>query len=135
VNQFAALRTVASSFMVDTCTIATPSTTEFDDGSYTDTPGEAVYSGRCRIRPIGSDQVVQAGEAPVSLRLFDVWLPYDTVGVEKDHLLTVTVSDDPYMVGRVFRVTDVQGGSDGAHRKLQVEDTLTVTAEIEEAGS
>lgn len=128
-NQFTALRTVAQSFMTDDCVISTASTITFDSdaGVESETDGTVVYAGVCRVRPSSGPQVVEAGEAPRSLRLYDVWLPYDTTGVELDHVLTVTDSDDPYMIGREFRITDVQGGSDGAYRKLLVEDTLTVT--------
>jgi hypothetical protein len=134
VNQFAALRTVANSFMVDTCRITDDVAPVFDpDEGYTDETGATFYTGPCRVRPAGGPRVVNVGEDVFSLRMFDVWLPWDTTGVELDHLLTVTTSDDPYLVGRVLRVVDVQGGSDSAHRKLLCEDTLTVTGE--EVGS
>lgn len=134
-NQFAALRTVAGSFMVDTCTIADASSIVFDPelGYETDTAGAAIYSGKCRIRPASGPAVVMAGEATRSFGYFDVWVPYDTTGVERDHLLTITASEDPHLLDRQFVVTNVEGGSDGAHRKLQVQDTLTVTPE--EVGS
>lgn len=128
-TEFAALRTTVARFLVDSCTIASPADPEFDDdlGYETVGVGAAVYSGVCRIRPTGGQERVHlAGEALVTLRTFDLTLPWDTTGVKVGQRATITSSEDPHMIDRVFRVVDVQGGSDGAYRRLIVEDTLDV---------
>lgn len=126
---FAPLRSMVLLFLTDTCTIGIPAAAEFDKdtGTYPDDPPTEVYAGACRVRPSGGERVVQAGEGPTSLRTFDVTVPWDTVGVKLDHLVTITGSDDPHLIGRIFRVIDVQGMSDAAYRRLVCEDTLSVT--------
>lgn len=128
-TMFSALRPMAEQFMVDRCTINEASDITFDpdEGVESDTAGDEVYAGKCRIRPASGPSTVEAGEGTRSFGYFDVWLPWDTTGVELDHVLTITTSDDPYLVDRTFTVVNVEGGSDGAHRKLQVQDTLTIT--------
>lgn len=126
-NQFAALRSVAEGFMADTCVITTSPAVTFNatTGVESNTAGSSVYAGKCRVRPSAFPQLANAGEGVQTQRLYDVWLPYDIVDVDLDHIVTVTASDDPYLVGRDLRVTDVQGGSDGPYRKLQAQDTLS----------
>lgn len=137
-NRFAALRSTVDRFLVDSCVIRenVPAPVFDDDsGTYSDTTGDVVYSGRCWIRASMFQRDAEAGESLVSTRMYDVTLPWDTVGVNRDHLLTVTESDDPHLVGRVLRVSDLKGGSNNPHRRLVCEDTLTVTVEEEEVGS
>lgn len=132
------LRTLVARFLVDTCTITTRGGVAFDadEGIDVETAGTTVYAGVCRIRPAGGDQTVIVGESPVPYRTHDVWLPWDTTGVEVNHLLTLDTCDDPHMVDRTFTVTDVQGGSSGPHRKLGVVERLTADeAPDEEEGS
>lgn len=134
---FSALRSMVGRFLTDSCTITTATTVEFDPdlGYDVDTPGDTVYSGVCWVRPTGGERVVEAGEGPVALRLFDVTLPWSTTGIEVDQLVTVTACVDPHLIGRVLRVVDVQGGSQTPHRRLVCEDTLNRSSVEEEGGS
>lgn len=127
---FTGLRSMVDRFLTDTCVISTPVEPVYDPdtGDYPDVTGTIVYDGKCRVRPSAGPRVVNAGEDTVSLHTYDVWLPWDTTGVEIDQLVTVT-SDDPHLTTRVLRVIDVQGGSETPHRKLVCEDTLTVSEE------
>lgn len=122
------LRTMVSRWLVDACTIHSPGRPVFDADAGIDTvdPGDEVYDGVCRVRPTGGDRVVMAGDAPVTLRLFDLTLPWETTGIMVDQVVTITGSDDPHMIDRQLRVVDVLGGSDGVHRRVVIEDTLTV---------
>lgn len=122
----ARLRTMVDGWLNDTCTVNAPGVVAYDPdlGYDTAAAGGEVYSGKCRIRPSGGSRVVMAGDAPVTLRLFDLTLPWDATALLVDQLVTVTDSNDPYMVDRVFRVVDVLGGSDTAYRRAVVEDTL-----------
>lgn len=123
---FDALRSMVSRFLVDTCTVTSPAATAFDpDDGYSDATGATVYTGPCRVaRPSGPQQV-EAGEDTVTLGRFDVTLPWDTVALEVNQLVTVTASGDPFLIGRVLRVIDVQGMSDAPYRRLVCEDTRT----------
>lgn len=136
-NRFAALRSMAEQFMTDQCTISESSSIEYLEnlGHEVDTPGTVVYAGKCRIRPASGPVVLEVGEGVRSEHRYWVWLPYDVVTVNRNHVVTITVSDDPYLIDRTFVVRDIEGGSEGPHRKLEVEDTLSVSDEVEEVGS
>lgn len=120
-----ALREVVARWLTDTCTIGRTTTVEFDPDTFQDVPtaGTAVYDGPCRVRPLAAEQVV-VGDANVPIRTHNVWLPWGTVGVKAGHVLTVTDSDDPYLVDRAFTVTAVEGGTGTAYRKLGVVEQL-----------
>lgn len=122
------LRTVVERWLTDTCVIRSPGLPVYDpdEGVDTITAGDIVYEGACRLRPTGGDRIVMAGDAPISLRLFDLTLPWDTTGIMVNQQVTVTVSNDPHIVDRAYRVTDVVSGTDSAYRRVIVEDTLTV---------
>jgi hypothetical protein len=132
---FTPLRTMVTGFLTDTCTITTSSTIEYDEtlGHDVDTAGDEVYAGVCRVRPAAGDRVIAIGEGTVTLRLFDVTLPWDATGIEVGQLVTIDASSDPHMVDRELRVADVQGGTDTAYRRLVCEDTLSISDP--EAGS
>lgn len=127
-NRFESLRTMVDRFLVDTCTIREPGAVTFDPelGYDTTTAGDEVYAGVGRLRPTGGERVVIAGDAPITLHLYDLTVPYDTVGLKVNQLATIDTSDDPMLEGRIYRIVDVQGGSDGAYRRLIVEDTVDV---------
>lgn len=137
-NRFAALRTMVEGFLVDECIVREPGIPVFDpdDGYDSVASGATVYEGRCRLRPTGGERIVMAGEAQVTLRMFDLTVPWDATGFKVNQLVTITSSNDPHLLDRVYNVRDVQGGSDTAYRRLVVEDTLSVDeGTIEEVGS
>lgn len=122
-----ALRNMVAGWLTDTCTIREPGPLpEFDPATGYPEPelGDEVYDGECRLRPAGGDRVVFVGDGQVTLRLFDLTIPWDATGLEVNHLVTMNTSDDPMLEGRVYRVVDVQGGTNTAYRRLVVEDTL-----------
>lgn len=124
-SQLASMRATVDSMLPDRCAIRHPGSTVFADGNYTTTPGAVVYEGPCRVHPQGrSDTVVQAGEEPVTQRTYDVTLPSSASGIEVDHVLTVSESADPDLVGRPLRVRNVMVASVHVQRRLVVEDTL-----------
>lgn len=128
---------VNATWLTDTCAITTATEAEFDpgEGTYVTVAGDSVFAGACRVSPATAPSVVQAGDSPVPLRHFNVFLPWDTVDVELDHVVTITASTDPHLVGRRLRVVDVQGMTDGVYRHLLCEDLLTVDYLEEEVGS
>lgn len=122
------LRTMVNRWLNDTCTIRSPGIPTYDPDEGVDTvaAGATVYSGRCRLRPTGGERIVMAGETPITLRMFDLTLPWDTTGVKVNQQVTIDSSEDTHVVDRVYTVIDVQGGTDSAYRRLVVEDTLTI---------
>lgn len=127
-NRFAPLRAMVALFLTDTCTIAEPGAIFFDEDAGHDDiePGAELYAGACRLSPAGNREV-DAGDTVVPLRMFNVFLPWDTVGVEVDQVVTITASTDPHLIDRQLRVVDVQGMTDGAYRQLLCEDAVDVT--------
>lgn len=130
-SMFTALRHTTLGFLGDRIVFRAAPTVDFDDDESRDaeTEGATVFSGRCRITPSSGGRVVDAGEGVVSLRLFDVDLPWTATGVHVDQVGTVTKSTDPHLVGRKLRVVDVQGATDNPLRRVVCEDTLTTDIE------
>lgn len=122
------LRTMTDRWLNDTCTIRRPGRPEYDADLGYDviTAGETVYTGPCRLRPTGGDRVVIAGDAPITLRTYDLTLPWDTEGIKVDQVVTIDDSNDPHTESRTFTVTDVQGGTDGAYRRLIVDEVVDI---------
>lgn len=111
--------------MSDTCTVTRGSGGQVFDpatGEYVTTPGETVYSGPCRVKPTGSDRVVEAGGQSVSLFPFVVSVPVGEENYAVDDVVTVTAAvSDPAMVGLVLRVRQVTVGSQITARRLGCE--------------
>jgi hypothetical protein len=93
-----------------TCTItrSTPGTFDENTGEIASGTPATIYSGPCLVRSQmwqGSD--TQTGQEEVRYRSARLKLPPDTA-IEKDDVVTVTTAqNDPDLVGRVFRITDV----------------------------
>lgn len=117
------LRAVAERFMTDRCTIASATSVEFDADTEHDveTDGAELYDGKCQVRPVGADTVLEVGDAPLSIESIIVRLPVETVGISINDVVTVTRSDDPLMIGRALRVRAVLGGTGAASRNLYCE--------------
>lgn len=117
------LRAEAEAAMPDTCTITRSSGAPVFDpvtGTYTAAGTSNIYTGRCRVQA-KADEVVAAGDQPVTLRRFTASLPVATSGIEVDDLLTVTDSADADLVGLEFRVVDVKAGTWLVARRLTLE--------------
>jgi hypothetical protein len=129
-----ALRSMVGPWLTSSCTIrGVGAAPVFDpEVGYVDSTGATVYTGSCRVRPLGGGQVVFAGEGQTVQRMYEVWLPWDTVGIVVSQFVTIDESNDPDMAGRVLRIVDVQGGTDAVHRKLICEAIVDV-ADWEEA--
>lgn len=112
--------------MVDVCVISRRSTVPAYDrvtAGYVDRPTTAVYSGRCRVKPVGRTRDDTTGVRETRTARYDVALPQDTaVQVEVGDLLTVTESRDSWLVGRALTVSAVGFGSTSSARWLTVDD-------------
>ena len=96
-----------------------------DTGTYTEPSESTIYTGAGRVMPRpAAETVVAVGEQPVTLRLYDVSLPYDADGIEVDDYWVTTVSVDAELVGRRLRVLDVGWSSLQAGRRLLCQDVL-----------
>lgn len=122
--ELAEMQAVSQTAMPDTCTITASGGGSFDPatGEYTST-ASTIYAGACRIRQYGNaqDNVVLVGDLDAVLARYVVTLPASATGIEINHVLTVTASDDPALVGRTFNVAHVPTQSWPTDRRILVE--------------
>lgn len=92
-------------------------------GGNVDPAPQVLYASQaCRIGPWGGQgNVVQAGEQPVSLRIYNITLPIEIDDLEVNDMLEVLSSHDSYLVGKKLRVEDVKGVFHGIQRRLTAE--------------
>jgi len=116
--------------MTDTCAVAAygPPTYDPVTGVTTRTP-TTVYTGPCRVRPgaNGSAGETRVGEQETALWPFVVSLPFATVTVDLNHVVTVTASGDPSLVGKKLRVREVARGTHITARRLGCDEAENVT--------
>lgn len=111
--------------MTDECLITRGTAgTAYDPESdtYTATPGETVYEGRCEVRARdNADRQVEAGGETVSLWPYIVSVPMSATGIDLDDTVTITTASDPELVDLELRVRDAPKGSLMARRSLGCE--------------
>ena len=88
---------------------------------------EVVYTGPCRLKPNADGNTgrdTELGDAQnITLHRYPVRLPWDaTPEIRRDDRLTITASDDVWLVGRPLEVVDVAYAGTSTVRKLIVED-------------
>jgi hypothetical protein len=115
-------RLAAEREMTSACTIAprgTTPTTDPDTGEVTFPAGTPVYSGKCRVRPAGTQgSTLEAGGAEVFAFDYLVSVPFSVTGVQEGHRVTVTASPDPALVGVTVEVQKVDRGEHITARRL-----------------
>ena len=123
-------RTAALQLMRDTCIIerrTAHSALNTTTGQYTDT-WTAVYSGACRIksaaqRGVAAGRDVTTGESELTLHKYEIDLPWDaTPEIHREDRVTVTASEDAWVIGRPLEVVDVGYTGTSTSRRLTVED-------------
>jgi hypothetical protein len=117
-------RREALALMRDTCTVerrvGEPVLNE-ETGQYEQTY-TTVYSGQCRIKPRSSSET-EWGEREVTLGEYVAVLPWDaTPAVQREDRLTVTASDDAWLIGRHLEVIGISLAGTSTARRLLVED-------------
>lgn len=94
------------------CLITAESEGHMDDDGVWHPAGDAtVYEGPCLARPAASaTRTVESAGGAVELHAFEVKVPVDgpTTPVERGHVVKITASRDPQMVGRYFVVRAVE---------------------------
>lgn len=108
--------------MVDSCVIRHRAGESVDPFSGTITPTWSdLYAGKCRVqqRPAQSQQHDAGEDYQLQLRL-EVQVPMSVVGVEVGDQITITVSQDPDLVGRVMLVRDLAHKTDATARRIGV---------------
>lgn len=112
----------AEAGMADACTIRRKTGVTTDDFSGVVTPTWVdLYAGKCRVqhsRP-QSEQYDVGEDYQLQLRLI-LQLPMSVTGLEVGDQVTITASQDPDMVGRVFLTRDLFHKTDASARRVGV---------------
>lgn len=108
--------------MVDTLEFWSPSTWDDadDDLESEHSPGVLLWEGKGRVRPTKGPREQAVGDSVLALRDADVNVPLDAPEPYVDMEVRVVTSDDPALVGRWLRVTDVRVFGQQATRKFSV---------------
>jgi len=119
-------RVLAAQLLVDTGTISRPTnaggTLDPDTGIWTPVVAAVIYTGPCRVRmPDAQERSVLFGDAEVTRTRFTITFPYDIPEVSIDDVVIITVSADPHITSRRFRVTAVLSKSVLMNRTLGCE--------------
>lgn len=125
-----AVRPVADAMLTDVGKITRPGSGERvfdrDTMTYTDPLPEIVYQGRCRLGEFqgfsGERQVTHA-EADMHTVRYELELPWDAPEVLPGDTFTALESEDPLLIGRVFRVRQATYTSAQAERRVILEES------------
>lgn len=111
--------------MTTTVTITRPAMLALDDEDLVATPGAVVYAGYAKVGRASGPVTYTIGDEVQFYSSSSCTIPLLVDGVPTDphvnDLLEVTGSDDPVMVGRRFRIVDVEAVSivpDGRRMQL-----------------
>jgi hypothetical protein len=96
-----------------------------ETGTYTDPDPVEVYSGPCQVHPLGSDRPVEFGEAPVSLRQYEVIISGLSETVRVEDRVTFASDADPQLAGTQMWVMDVKKSSLATNRRLVCEELMS----------
>jgi hypothetical protein len=116
-------RARAESLFTSACIVhakSTGQTTDSTTGEVTDIPGAVVYSGACRVRPVTSrgGGTLEIGGAEMFTFDYLISVPFSVTGVQEGHLVTVTASPDPALIGVTVEVQKVDRGESITARRL-----------------
>lgn len=110
----------AEAGMADTCTIRrlTGETTQRGSGDVTPTYAD-LYAGKCRVQQhqARADRQTPGQDQVLMLRL-ELQLPMSVTGLQVADEVTITVSQDPDLIGRVFLVHDLAHKTDASARRM-----------------
>jgi hypothetical protein len=108
--------------MVSQVRIQRPAVPDYDPvsgyavGVKADVPG---YEGKAHVHPVTSAGTVYTGDTLTALMSVQVSLPYNATPVPREEDQVVIVADDdPALVGKTLRITDVGSGGIGRPVRL-----------------
>lgn len=129
-EELEALRYTSGLAMPDTCTVKRldyPGTADLDAETllYTPSTPTTVYTGKCRIRPASTRSDAQRrDDTPVTADQYMLTVPYNEGPFAVGDIAQVTVSDDPHITTRSWRVTSVPAGSWQIDQRLVIEEVI-----------
>lgn len=116
-------RAAALQLLRDTCAVERRSSRVLDEntGQHADI-WTSIHTGLCRVKP-RSHSEAEFGEREVTLHQYTVVLPWDvSAEIQREDRLTITASDDAWLIGRPLEVIDVGLSGTSTARRLIVED-------------
>ena len=109
--------------MLDTCTVKHQTGQALNANDVMVPTYATVYAGPCRVKPFRTGHQTEAGQVAILMRGYDVQLPWDAPGqILRADILTVTASDDAWVVGRPMTVTEVEYSGTTTARHIKIED-------------
>lgn len=91
-----------------------------DTGLHSETVVE-LYQGSCQVAPASGARVVEFGEGPTTLQVYDVELAGPVDGIPVEARVRFTVSPDPAVAGASGRVLEAIKSDTVTNRRLLVE--------------
>jgi len=109
--------------MLDVCVVTRVTGQTLDANDVLVDTLTTVYTGPCRIKAFRTGHQTEAGQVAIQMRGYDVQIPWDAVGeILRSDVLTVTASDDAWVIGRPLTVTEVNYSGTTTARHILVED-------------
>jgi hypothetical protein len=109
--------------MLDTCTVQHQTGQALDSNDVMVPTFVTVYTGQCRVKAFRTGHQTEAGQVAILMRGYDIQLPWDASGpVLRADILTITASDDTWLIGRPLTVTEVEYSGTQTARHIKVED-------------
>jgi hypothetical protein len=90
-------------------------------GAHTPLPPDVLYDGTCHVQPTGGARVVEFGEGPVTLNLYDVELDGTVDGLAVGDTVRFGTSPDPQVASSVGVVLETVKRDTITNRRLIVE--------------
>ena len=117
--QLTKARELSESFMGDACQVRRAGNRALSEVTNIHAAPEVtvIYTGVCRVSPSGPNTSELGGDL-VTWKDAEVYLPVTTTGVKVGDYVVITASNDPAMVGKAFRITNVSSGTWRASLKL-----------------
>jgi hypothetical protein len=121
-------RPTATATQTARCTVTRPGTgsgTLNPDGSYIPPAATIIYTGPARVTPrTTSERVAVVGDQRITVREYMVAIEWDS-DIHVDDITTVDDAQDPELVGKKLRVTDVRFASEQWERVFAATEDLT----------
>jgi hypothetical protein len=92
-----------------------------DTGEHNPAPPDVIYTGSCQVAPTGGARVVEFGEGPTTLNVYDVELAGPVDGIQVGDVVRFGQSPDPQVAAAVGVVLETILKDTVTNRRLMVE--------------
>lgn len=111
--------------MIEACTIKRLTDQTMDANDVLVDTFATVYTGQCRVKAFRTGHDLTSGQVAVMQRSYDVQLPWDATGeAKRGDVVTITASDDSWLIGRPLTLIEVNySGTQTARHLLCGDDS------------